>query len=79
MRYVIIIQAATFEDLDNVELPAPAPAWRPDRDEDRKVHRHEYGVDASRKRIAARSSAISPSRQWPGAYEQWANLVCLKA
>lgn len=23
VRYLIIIQAATFEDLDNVELPAP--------------------------------------------------------
>jgi hypothetical protein len=36
------------------------PARRPDRDEDRKVHRHEYGVDASRKRIRRYDHLPSP-------------------
>src|SRR5580765_3519708 len=37
-----------------------ASAWRPDRDEDRKVHRYQYGVDASRKRIRRHDHLPSP-------------------
>jgi hypothetical protein len=45
-----------------------APAWRPDRDKDRKVHRHENGVDACRKRIRRQDHLPSPLALPPDRY-----------
>ena len=54
MRYIIIIQAETFEDVDDVELPRPTQPGDPVEPEFGRCHRHQYGVDATRKPYAGK-------------------------